>query len=87
MEQVHAKPPGLAGRLQRLCRAIPLSFANAFHADPDWVDAYRDVYTTSYDDDDFLWVIDGYDFCNRMQDFAHGSYEEAQGSTPTVTGM
>ncbi|MCB9217179.1 MAG: hypothetical protein H6616_15005 [Ignavibacteria bacterium] len=59
-----------------------LSFANAFHADPDWVDAYEDVYTTSYDDDDFLWVIDGYDFCNRMQDFAHGSYEEAQGSTP-----
>ncbi|MGE3801192.1 MAG: hypothetical protein AB7H80_09245, partial [Candidatus Kapaibacterium sp.] len=59
-----------------------LSFANAFHADPDWVDAYEDVYTTSYDDDDFLWVIDGYDFCNRMQDFAHGSYEEQQGSTP-----
>ena len=59
-----------------------LSLATAFHADPDWITGrYENTGITTFNDDDFLWTIDGYDICNRMQDFFQGDYSESGGGS------
>ena len=61
-----------------------LSLATAFHADPAWVTGrYENTSQTDFDDEDFVWAIDGYDLCNRMQDFAVGDHDmNGAGSKP-----
>ena len=55
-----------------------ISQATAFHAAPDVIDdRFTNGSVTAFDDADFVWTMDGYDICNRMQNFAEGDYNEA----------
>ena len=59
-----------------------ISLATSFHADPSWTWLYEKPTLTSFDDDDMIWTIDGYDVCNRMQDFAAGVYSGPDSPRP-----
>ena len=50
-----------------------LSTTTHFHSDPS-SPAYN-TSRTSFTDKDLMWVIDGYDFCNRMIDFGAVGYD------------
>jgi RHS repeat-associated protein len=43
-----------------------LSYASSFHCDPSISALYTSGIRTAYGDSDFVWTIDGYDVCNRM---------------------
>ena len=61
-----------------------LSVTTSFHADPAWITGrYENTSVTSFDDEDMVWAIDGYDVCNRMQDFGAGVYQGG-GSGPNI---
>ena len=75
------RPAWLYGVNGFAVQAIALS--TSFHADPATItDRFENGSVTEFDDEDFVWTIDGYDICNRMQDFAVGDYNEAESGSP-----
>jgi len=49
-----------------------IAVTNTFHCDPQKIDEGVNIFLDTkyaFNDSDLVWVIDGYDFCNRMIDF------------------
>ncbi|HVK39828.1 MAG TPA: RHS repeat-associated core domain-containing protein [Candidatus Kapabacteria bacterium] len=44
-----------------------ISFATSYHCDPSIAALTTPSVRTSYGDSDFVWTVDGYDVCNRME--------------------
>ncbi|MGE3801092.1 MAG: hypothetical protein AB7H80_08745, partial [Candidatus Kapaibacterium sp.] len=52
-----------------------LSVSTSFHSDPAAIDGrYNNSSFTTFDDEEFVWAIDGYDVCNRMVNFRVGDF-------------
>lgn len=50
-----------------------ISMTLSYHPSQSTVDdRYNNTLVTEFNDDDFVWALDGYDFCNRMVDFSEG---------------